>query len=585
MVKHGDAIGVHVEAIPKETLQRIKEEELIVEAMTILQKLKDKEPIRELTVRQRECLVLMTECVAGLPYAKYAAYNTRQAPDDQEPQGCMKGTREQILADLEEWALDDAAPKVFWLNGMAGTGKTSIAHSFSERLDKNEILGASFFCSRSASREVRDASLIIPTIASTLSRSSPLLRSAISKIVEEKPDVGSLHNLSVQFRLLLVDLIKNVLDSSLKTYVVIVDALDECTKLVTVEKFIQAVVDFAPDMPLKFFISSRDSTQIQSAFYHNATYAPKIVSLHTIEGKVVQEDIKLYLRTSLSAIITKSRLPIHWPPLDEFNILLERSDRLFIYAATALRYIGAPNVDFRERLTHITRLTPARMQTGVIDSLYNEIMQQAFCSPLEPEDVSRRHKTLSTVVFLVVPLSMDTIACLLSMDSLQAQFALAPFRSVIHVPPMADISPVTIFHASFPDFIINPSRCEEPFRLDQSKGHQLLTVQCLRCLNQSLKRNICNLSTNMMVSSSHEPNAIPEALWYSCLHWASHLAQALAADLAQDAEFQALVLEFVNQHLLHWLECLSVLKGLGSGVMSLDIAYKVILVSTKVAQK
>ena len=154
----------------------------------------------------------------------------------------MEGTREQILADLKEWAVNDAAPKVFWLNGMAGTGKTSIAHSFSERLDKNEILGASFFCSRSASREVRDASLIIPTIASTLSRLSPVFRSAISKVVEKKPDVDSFHKLSLQFRLLLVDPIKSILDSSLKTYVIVIDALDECTKLGTVEKLIEAIV-------------------------------------------------------------------------------------------------------------------------------------------------------------------------------------------------------------------------------------------------------------------------------------------------------------------------------------------------------
>ena len=495
----------------------------------------------------------------------------------------MEGTREQILAELEEWALDDAAPKVFWLNGMAGTGKTSIAHSFSERLDRNQILGASFFCSRSTSREVKDASFIITTIASILSRSSPVLRSAISKVVEERPDVGSLHKLSVQFRLLLVDPIKSVLDSSLKTYVVVIDALDECTNLGTVEKLIQAIVEFAPDMPLKFLISSRETTQIRSAFSHNPTYTPTIISLQTIERTVVQEDIKLYLHTSLSAIVKKNPLPIPWPPLDEFEILLERSDRLFIYAATALRYIGAPDVDFRERLTHITRLTPARMETGVIDSLYNDIMRQVFRSP--SEDISRRHKILSAVVFLVVPLSMDAIACLLSMDSLQAQFALAPFRSVIHVPPTADISPVTIFHASFPDFIINPFRCEEPFRLDQSEGHRMLTVQCLQCLNQSLKRNISNLSTNMMGSSSHESNAISEALRYSCLHWASHLAQAPAAALAQDAEFRALVLVFVDQHLLHWFECLSALKELKSNITSLDIAYEVISVSTKVVQK
>ena len=494
----------------------------------------------------------------------------------------MGGTREQILADLEGWALDDAAPKVFWLNGMAGTGKTSIAHSLCEKLHEHKLLGASFFCSRSASSEVRDARFIIPTIASTLSQVSPMLRSAMREVIEEQPDVGFLHKLSAQFRLLLVDPIQRINDSSVKTYVIVIDALDECTNLGTVEKLIQAIVGFAPEMRLKLFISSRDITQIWGAFHHNPNYMPTIVSLHTIERTVVQGDIKRYLHTSLSAIIAKNWLSIAWPPSDEFEILLERSDGLFIYAVTALRYIGAPGVDFRERLTHITRLTPARMQMGDLVSLYNDIMRQAFHSQLEPEEVSRSRRVLSAVVFLMVPLSMDAIASLLSMDSLQAQFALAPFRSVIHVPAV-NIGLVTIFHASFPNFIVNPSRCEESFRLNQSEGNRMLTVQCLWCLNWSLECNICNLDTNMTVSSSHRPNAIPDTLRYSCLHWASHLAQALGAALAENAvaEIQALVSMFVNQHLLHWFECLSALKELESGITSLDIAYECISVSTK----
>ena len=205
----------------------------------------------------------------------------------------MEGTCEQILADLEGWALDDAAPKVFWLNGMAGTGKTSIAHSLCEKLHKREILGASFFCSQSASQEVRDARFIIPTIASTLSQVSPMLRSTMREVIEEQPDVGSLHKLSAQFRLLLVDPIKSVRDSSVKTYVIIIDALDECMNLGMVEKLIQAIVEFALDMPLKFFISSRDTTQIWSAFHHNPNYTPTIVSLHTIE-RTVRVPVFLY---------------------------------------------------------------------------------------------------------------------------------------------------------------------------------------------------------------------------------------------------------------------------------------------------
>ena len=168
------------------------------------------------------------------------------------------------------------------------------------------------------------------------------------------------------------------------------------------------------------------------------------------------------------------------------------------------------------------------------------------------------------------------------MDNLQAQVALSPFRSVIQMPA-ADTSPVTIFHASFPDFIVDPSRCEKQFKLDRSDGHRSLAVQCLQCLNQMLKRNICNLDTNMTPSFFHEPNAIPEALGYSCLHWALHLAHALAGALAQTAvtELQDLVSAFVNDHLLHWFECLSALRELESGIKSLDIANEAISVSTQ----
>ena len=56
---------------------------------------------------------------------------------------------------------------------MAGTGKTSIAHTLSERLDKKEMLGASFFCSHSGSQAEKDASLIIPTIAANYLRLLP----------------------------------------------------------------------------------------------------------------------------------------------------------------------------------------------------------------------------------------------------------------------------------------------------------------------------------------------------------------------------------------------------------------------------
>lgn len=56
----------------------------------------------------------------------------------------MEGTRTEILRDLEDWASDGRSPEIYWLKGMVGTGKLSIAHSFCELLDKKGMLGGSF---------------------------------------------------------------------------------------------------------------------------------------------------------------------------------------------------------------------------------------------------------------------------------------------------------------------------------------------------------------------------------------------------------------------------------------------------------
>ena len=44
----------------------------------------------------------------------------------------MAGTRVNILADLEAWVWDDLSSKVYWLVGMAGTGKSTILHTLCE---------------------------------------------------------------------------------------------------------------------------------------------------------------------------------------------------------------------------------------------------------------------------------------------------------------------------------------------------------------------------------------------------------------------------------------------------------------------
>src|SRR6266568_4865215 len=75
----------------------------------------------------------------GLGYAYGASYNTSKQ--------CLPGTRVEILAEIENWvrATDPNTPRVLWINGAAGTGKSAIAHTIALIFDQNRELG-SFLC-------------------------------------------------------------------------------------------------------------------------------------------------------------------------------------------------------------------------------------------------------------------------------------------------------------------------------------------------------------------------------------------------------------------------------------------------------
>ena len=44
-----------------------------------------------------------------------------------DQQGCMEGTREDVLHEIKSWFDNKEDKRVYWLNGLAGTGKSTIA--------------------------------------------------------------------------------------------------------------------------------------------------------------------------------------------------------------------------------------------------------------------------------------------------------------------------------------------------------------------------------------------------------------------------------------------------------------------------
>ncbi|THU87015.1 hypothetical protein K435DRAFT_731107, partial [Dendrothele bispora CBS 962.96] len=168
--------------------------------------------------------------------------HSQQAPHDvgQKKTPCTDNTRVTILSDIMEWAQNDSsdAPLGYWMCGMAGTGKSTIAKSLCLMLEEKELLGASFFCSRQIA-ECREYHHIIPTIAYQLAHYSRTFGEMLEKILEQKPDLASKEP-ATQMRELLIKPWEAVIKAKKIEYppVVVIDALDECEDISEVLKAI-----------------------------------------------------------------------------------------------------------------------------------------------------------------------------------------------------------------------------------------------------------------------------------------------------------------------------------------------------------
>jgi nucleoside-triphosphatase THEP1 len=470
--------------------------------------------------------------------------------------GCTAETRQTILADLQDWARDPDGAKVYWMNGMAGTGKTTIVYSLCEWLEANRQLGANFCCSRlsSSCRNVND---IMPTLAYQLARYSPAIRSALCKILEEEPDAGKL-NVEFQFAKLVLEPMQNVKDAIPEGVVVAIDALDECEDNYGVRLVLGTLLKFASNIPVKFFITSRPEPTIRDKMLARDG-SPSVLYLHEIERSIVKEDIKKYLTEVLSSVS---------PPLsiDKLEQLANRAGNLFIYAATAARYICPDNirVDSHARLqTTLTTKTElasgdARVSTKQykeLDELYTSILAAAFDPELEEEERRVLEIVLRTAISVMEPMTPETLASVLNLDKEKVEIALDPLRSVLNVPEGGGL--VSVLHASFPDYMVDQLRAKS-FYCDNSEHGEFLANRCFDVMKTQLRFNICNLESsfvfdkNVVDLAERIKSSISAALSYSCRYWGEHLRQGGATEVVHRN-----LVDFLTYRLLFWMEVLN----------------------------
>ncbi|KAF9541836.1 WD40 repeat-like protein [Agrocybe pediades] len=473
--------------------------------------------------------------------------------------GCTASTREQILEDLREWVQDAQGSKVFWMNGMAGTGKTTILYSFCEWLEDDNRLAGNFFCSR-ASTACRDLNNIVRSIAYQLAHYSPAFCSQLCKILKEKPNAHVL-NVGEQFKWVVAMPLENSKDAIPDGAVIVIDALDECDNVSATALFLKVLMQYSTRLPIKFMVASRPEPVILKNM-QTPNFSHSVLRLHDIEQSLVEVDIRQYLQEALSTVSPA-------PTSDVIDQLTRRSGKLFIYAATAARYINPEDdeVNSETRLDTILGISSssASLQEQELDSLYRSILSSVFDKTrFEESELKITSLILRTVICAMEPMTTSMVSTILALRQGDVASTLSRLQSVLHVQE-GPSGLVSILHASFADFLCSETRsCK--FYCDVVEHNTTLTHSCFDVMYKELHFNMCDLE-----SSNDFDKDVPEleekiqanisaALLYACKYWSNHLVQC---DLTSSIHYR--LVEFLKFRLLFWMEVLTLTKFISTG--------------------
>ena len=482
----------------------------------------------------------------------------------------------EILRTIMEWLkrpITDVSSPVYWVNGLAGIGKSTIARTVAEQAKDSALPIATFFFTRN-NAALSNAKLFVTSIAFRLAEIFPDFMESICGAL--KAD-GDLHekSLDTQFTALLFQPLRSF--TLTRPLLVVVDALDECV-LKDAEAILRNVISRCTQVPaLRILITSRPENHITYLF-KGANSIQKVI-LHDIENAVIASDIRHYLEYQLKGIYKDDKfpsIPLDWPSPADLTTLVNKAGKLFIWAATAVKFIGDSDIlnPVKQLRIILGRTVFSQNPHAELGELYQMVLSNGL---RDPDRLLDFQQMLGTVVLLQNPLSLQSLGNFLGI--LDVGYLLIHIQSIIPLPQHPE-GTVEIYHPSFPDFIANSSQChDERFRLDVGRHERWMALRCLDLLTTGLTDAVLGLvpwySLNAKVENltTELTAAVGLEIQYACRFWASHLGRVQLVDEEVNEaleEFTGVGMGVGKGHLLQWVMVMSMMGRVHDAMRSLQ---------------
>ncbi|CAD6447526.1 9d524d8b-d700-47ec-82e7-6433cbb3f74f [Sclerotinia trifoliorum] len=455
-------------------------------------------------------------------------------------------------AEYQQW-YNDQSSRLLWVRGDPGKGKTMLLCGIIDEIrTSNNYALAYFFCQSN-----------VDTINSAIS----VLRGLIYMLLDEEPSL--IRHLQKEYEVsgkqlfeginawvALSNILKNILhDESLKPIILIIDALDECEK--DMVKLLRLIVSSLTGFPrVKWLVSSRNWSEIEEALgpIEERTSLNLELNTHTVSIAV-----DWYVRDRVGKLASK-RKSIEKNRTTVESYLLENANGTFLWVALVCQNL--------QELRFFTTSILQDYYPPELNPLYERMLQQIL-DIKEPGVTGVTELCLQLMAIVVVafrPITLCELARLIGSEihleeiiQLCGSFLVVRNQSIFFV------------HKSAKDFL-SEKAAEIIFPNGIGKVNEKIFLNSIIEMSNILKENIYDLRhPGFPINKVKQPNPDPLAyIRYSCTYWVNHFIDGNPPETKNHVQNNGKVYNFLTEHLLHWLEVMSLMENISGCIVAIS---------------
>ncbi|KAF5360339.1 hypothetical protein D9756_005088 [Leucocoprinus leucothites] len=395
---------------------------------------------------------------------------------------CHPDTRKSLQHSVMEWIAAERSydmswerrervPRMLWVMGPAGVGKSALAQTIAEKMKAKGQLGATLFFSRPDGRD--DPEQVIPTLAYQLAVKHPKYKPILNQRLADDPYLLE-KTLRLQFKELITDPFSIIMaqDPSTrhKPLLVILDGLDECNSEEAQCEFIELITEHVRsthEFPLLWMVCSRPEWHFRYLLSRPDFPTTCRREHMTIDNPEARRDVALVLRDEFAEIYRRfsDYLPRIWPSEESLQTIIVKASGLFALATTITRFVGDTNVHDPQSQLQICLdcLNGLSERVGPFERL--DYLYRGICSTIPLEDLPIVKRILGVCVIYSESISLPAqqLANFLGLKQSKFDFSLRKLHSVIKVPigVEAQQNGIQFYHASFSDFLQRSERSSQ----------------------------------------------------------------------------------------------------------------------------